>query len=154
MLFRSTNDLIGVASHSYLPTQASATAPLVDGAAAYNAATNNWTILLAFNYRREVTGSNIQFAVQRSGESSTFTSNFTVRVCYTNNLTGAAVTGTLFTNTIATTGAWTNMTLTDSALTNLPVGSFPQLLFTVPVSATNGATTPASWMIKHRGNQF
>ena len=148
------NDLVGFAPHSFLPSQASATAPIVDGPTLYNAATNNWTMLLALRYQREVTGSNLQWSVLRSGESSTFTSNYTVRVVYTNTLTGAAWAGTLFTNTIASVNTWTNQTLTDTVLTNLPVGSFPQLIFTVPVSATNGASTPAYWMIRNGGNQW
>jgi hypothetical protein len=92
--------------------------------------------------------------VLRSGESSAFTSNYTVRVAYTNTLTGAAWSGTLFTNTIGAVNVWTNHTLTDAVLTNLPVGAMPQLIFTVPVSATNGAISPAYWMIRNGGNQW
>jgi hypothetical protein len=150
----TANDLIGFAPHSFLPSQASTTAPIVDGPTLYNAATNNWTMLLALRYQREVVGSNLQWSVLRSGESSTFTSNYTVCVVYTNTLTGAAWSGTLFTNTISAVNVWTNHTLTDAVLTNLPVGSFPQLIFTVPVSATNGASTPAYWMIRNGGSQW
>jgi hypothetical protein len=150
----TTNDLIGFAPHSFLPSQASSTAPIVDGPTLYNAATNNWTMLLALRYRREVTGSNLQWSVLRSGESSTLTSNYTVRVVYTNALTGASYTGTLFTNTISAVNTGTNHTLTDAVLTNLPVGAMPQLIFTVPVSATNGASSPAYWQIRNGGNQW
>jgi hypothetical protein len=150
----TTNDLVGFAPHSFLPSQASTTAPIVDGPTLYNAATNNWTMLLALRYRRELTGSNLQWSVLRSGESSTLTSNYTVRVAYTNTLTGAAWSGTLFTNTIGAVNVWTNHTLTDAVLTNLPVGAMPQLIFTVPVSATNGASSPAYWMIRNGGNQW
>jgi hypothetical protein len=150
----TSNDLVGYSPNSFYPSQASATAPIVDGPTLYNAATNNWTMLLAMRYQREVTGSNLQWSVLRSGDSSTFTSNYTVRVVYTNTLTGAAWAGTLFTNTIASVNTWTNQTITDTVLTNLPVGSFPQLIFTVQVSATNGATTPAYWMIRNGGNQW
>jgi hypothetical protein len=150
----TTNDLIGFAPHSFLPSQASTTAPIVDGPTLYNAATNNWTMLLALRYRREVTGSNLQWSVLRSGESSTFTSNYTAQVVYTNTLTGAAWSGTLFTNTISAVNVWTNHTLTDAVLTNLPVGAMPQLIFTVPVSATNGAISPAYWQIRNGGNQW
>ena len=150
----TTNDLIGFAPHSFLPSQASTTAPIVDGPTLYNAATNNWTMLLALRYRREVTGSNLQWSVLRSGESSTFTSNYTAQVVYTNTLTGAAWSGTLFTNTITAVNVWTNHTLTDAVLTNLPVGAMPQLIFTVPVSATNGAISPAYWQIRNGGNQW
>jgi hypothetical protein len=111
-------------------------------------------MLLALRYRREVTGSNLQWSVLRSGESSTFTSNYTVRVVYSNMLTGATVTGSLFTNTISAVNTWTPHTLADPVLTNLPVGAMPQLIFTVPVSATNGASSPAYWQIRNGGNQW
>jgi hypothetical protein len=126
----------------------------VDGPTLYNAATNNWTMLLALRYRREVTGSNLQWSVLRSGESSTFTSNYTAQVVYTNTLTGAAWSGTLFTNTIGAVNTWTNHSIADAVLTNLPVGAMPQLIFTVPVSSTNGASSPAYWQIRNGGNQW
>jgi hypothetical protein len=146
----TTNDLIGYAPHSVLPSQASVTSQILDGPTCYNYATNNWAMDIALT-PIGAAGSNLQYTVLRSGDSSVFTSNHTVFAVWSNRLTGAAIVSSIFTNTILATGTRTNIVISSPVLTN---SSGVQVIFRVWCSATNNAANPALFILDNHGARW
>jgi hypothetical protein len=146
----TTNDLIGYAPNSVLPSQASSTSQILDGPTCYNYATNNWAMDIALT-PIGAAGSNLQYTVLRSGDSSVFTSNHTVFAVWSNRLTGAAIVSSIFTNTILATGTRTNIVISSPVLTN---SSGVQLIFRVWCSATNNAANPALFILDNHGARW
>lgn len=152
MTGNTTNDLAGEA-YDFNPTQASASVPWVDAYSLYNAATNVYTMIVTARWRVPITGAtNLSVAMMRTAGWST---NANFQVGYTNNLTGAAwFSGNIVTNTVPTSGAWANYNMAFPVLTNAVAGQLWQLIGTVVISATNGATAPASWNLQYQGQQW
>jgi hypothetical protein len=146
----TTNDNIGFANNSVLPSQASVTSQILDGPTCYNYATNNWAIDIALTPIGSA-GSNLQYTVLRSGDSSVFTSNHTVFAVWSNRVTGAGIVSSIFTNTIVATGTRTNITISSPVLTN---SSGVQVIFRVWCSATNNPANPALFILDNHGARW